>query len=66
MAFAEAPEQLMLYVVVCDGVTVTEPEVPEAVKPVPVQELALAELQVRVVLCPLMSDVGEADSVAVA
>ena len=54
------PEHETEYVVVTEGVTVTVPEVPEAVKPVPVQEVAFAEDQVRVADCPAVIVEGEA------
>jgi|HubBroStandDraft_6_1064221.scaffolds.fasta_scaffold63781_2 hypothetical protein len=49
-ALAEPPEpvQVMLYVVLDVGETETLPDVPLAVKPVPVHEVALVELQVSV------------------
>ena len=51
--------------VVALGLTTVEPEVPEAVKLPPVQEVALVELQVRVDDCPALMEVGLADSEAV-
>jgi hypothetical protein len=51
--------------VVTVGETLVEPEVPLAVKLVPVQEVALVELQVRVDDWLEVMDVGEAERVAV-
>ncbi|MDE2022057.1 MAG: hypothetical protein KGI71_04100 [Patescibacteria group bacterium] len=49
-----------------DGLTVTVFEVaPPVEKPVPVQEVALLELQVRVEEEPLVIEVGEAERVTV-
>jgi len=59
------PVQVIEYVVVWVGVTVTEPLVPLAVKPLPVQEEAVVELQVRVDDPPEAMLVGEAVSVTV-
>jgi hypothetical protein len=59
------PEQLIEKVVVALGVTTAEPEVPDAVKLPPVQEVALVELQERVDDCPVFTDVGLAESAAV-
>ena len=47
------------------GVTIAEPEVPGAVKPLPLHEVALVELHERVDDCPRVIEVGLADSVAV-
>ena len=47
------------------GVTFAEPEAPEAVKPAPLQEVALVELQVRVEDCPDEIEAGLAVSPAV-
>ena len=47
------------------GVTVTVPDVPEAVKPVPTHEVTLVEDQVSVVDWPFATEVGDAVSVAV-
>ena len=44
------------------GVTATEPDVPDAVKPVPVHEVALVELQVSVEDWPEGIEVGFAVS----
>ena len=49
---------------VAAGETVADPLVPVAVKPLPVQEVALVELQVRVDDLPLVIEAGEAESVA--
>ena len=61
-----APVHVTEYVVVTLGETETEPEVPLAVKPVPVQDVALVEDQVRVEELPGATEVGDAESVAVA
>ena len=47
------------------GVTVAEPEAPDAEKPAPVQDVALVELQVSFEDCPAATEVGLAASVAV-
>jgi len=47
------------------GETETVPDVPLAVKFVPVHDVALVELHVRVAELPDVIDVGEAESVAV-
>ena len=47
------------------GVTATEPDVPDAVKPVPVHEVALVELQVSVEELPCVTELGFAVSVTV-
>lgn len=65
VTLALAPPQLTLYVVVCVGRTVVEPEVPFAVKPEPVHEAALVEDQARVDDWPDVIDAGEAVRVAV-
>lgn len=44
LAEPPAPVQLIEYVVVCVGETLTEPKVPLALKPEPVHEVALVEL----------------------
>lgn len=44
------------------GVTTVAPEVPEALKPVPVQEVAKLDFQERVDDCPALTDVGSAES----
>jgi hypothetical protein len=46
-------------------VTVADPELPEAVNPAPLQEVALVELQVSFEDCPDEIEVGLAVSVAV-
>jgi hypothetical protein len=51
--------------VVAEGVTLAVPEVPDAVKLLPVHDVALVELQVRVDDCPVTIDVGLAESDAV-
>ena len=61
----DAPEHVTLYVVVTAGDTVTVPDVPGAVKPVPVQDVALVEDNVSVADEPEAIEVGEADRVAV-
>ena len=56
-------EQVMKYVVVVGGVTLTEPEIAFPVeKPLPMQEVALVDDQVRVDDWPLVIDVGFAVS----
>ena len=52
------PVHVTEYVVVTLGETETEPEVPLAVKPVPVQDVALVEDQVRVEEFPETTEVG--------
>ena len=47
------------------GATAVEPEVPDAMKLPPLQDVALAELQDRVDDCPEFIDVGLAESEAV-
>jgi len=47
------------------GETDVDPEVPEALKPPPVQDVALVELQVSVDDCPDVIEVGLAESEAV-
>ena len=47
------------------GVTTMEPEVPDAVKLFPLQEVALVELHERVANFPAFIDVGFAESAAV-
>ena len=55
----EALEQLKSYVVVCVGETVAEPKVaPPVEKLVPAHEVAFAEDQVRVELCPWVIEPG--------
>jgi len=51
--------------VVTVGETVVEPDVPGALKPLPVQLVAFVLLQVSVEDCPLVIEVGFAESVAV-
>jgi hypothetical protein len=58
-----APVQETLYVCVAVGDTVAVPEMPEAVKPVPVQEVAFVELHVSVEDWPAVMEVGLAESV---
>jgi hypothetical protein len=48
--------------VVVLGVTTVEPEIPDAVKPAPVQDVALIEFHERVDDCPAFTDVGLAES----
>lgn len=50
--------------VVALGVTTAEPEVPDALKPPPVQVVALVELHDRVDDCPAFTNVGLAESAA--
>ncbi|MGH9436704.1 MAG: hypothetical protein ACRD22_02110, partial [Terriglobia bacterium] len=64
VACAAAPEQFMEYVVLSVGETESEPDVPFAVKPVPMQEVALVEDQVRVEEPPEVIEVGLAVRVA--
>jgi hypothetical protein len=52
-------------VVVPLGVTTAEPEIPDAVKLPPLQDVALVELQERVDDFPAIIDVGLAESEAV-
>jgi hypothetical protein len=59
------PVHVMEYAVVVAGETVSVPEIPVAVKLVPVQEVALVEDQVSVEELPVVIDVGDAESVAV-
>ena len=59
------PEHVTEYVVVLAGETVAEPEVPEAVKPVPVHEVAFVELHESVADPPAEIEVGFAERVAV-
>ncbi|MBU6490968.1 hypothetical protein KGQ25_02335, partial [Patescibacteria group bacterium] len=60
------PVQETEYVVVVEGYTTAVFEVaPPVEKPVPVQEVALLELQVRVEEEPLVIEVGEAERVTV-
>ncbi|MGH8282612.1 MAG: hypothetical protein ACRESE_02045 [Gammaproteobacteria bacterium] len=60
-----APVQVIEYVVVCIGETLAEPEVPEAVKPVPVQLVTFLEDQVRVEDWPFVIEVGDAERATV-
>src|SRR5262249_45963040 len=60
-----APEHVIEYVVVTEGLTTTEPVVPEALKPTPVQLVALVEVQDRLADPPLVMELGEAERVAV-
>ena len=60
-----APVQVTEYVAVAVGETVTDPDVPEAVKPEPVQLVAFVELQVSVAEEPVVIEVGLAERVAV-
>ena len=60
-----APEQTMEYVVLVVGYTETDPEVPEAVRPVPVHEVALVEDHVNVTDPPDWMDVWLAERVAI-
>ncbi len=61
-----APVQVMEYVLLSAGNTVAVPLVPDGEKFVPVQDVALVELQVSVELSPLNITVGDAESDAVA
>jgi hypothetical protein len=67
LAFAEplVPVHEIPYVVLFAGETVTDPETPVGAKFVPVQELALVEVQLRVDDCPEVIDVGLAANEAV-
>ena len=47
------------------GLTTAEPEVPDAAKPLPAQDVAWVEDQVRVEDCPAATDLGFAESAAV-
>ena len=47
------------------GATRAEPDVPDAVKPLLVQDVALVELHERTEDCPALIDVGLADNEAV-
>src|ERR1700687_122089 len=60
-----APVQVSEYTVVALGETETFPDVPDGVKLVPVQLVALVEPQVRVADTPLTMDVGLTASEAV-
>ena len=57
--------QVIEYDVVTDGDTAAEPEIPEAVKPLPVQVVAFAEVHDSVDDCPGLIDLGLAESEAV-
>ena len=59
------PVQETLYVCVVVGDTVAVPEVPDAVKPVPVQDVAFVEPHVSVEDWPPVIEVGLAESVTV-
>jgi hypothetical protein len=59
------PVHVMEYAVVVAGETVSVPEIPVAVKLVPVHEVALVEDQVSVEELPVVIEVGDAESVAV-
>jgi hypothetical protein len=61
VAVPPGPVQLMPYVCVAAGDTVAVPDVPEAVKPVPVQDVAFVELHVSVEDWPAVMDGGLAD-----
>jgi hypothetical protein len=67
LAFAvpPGPVQTTLYVCVAVGDTLAVPDVPEAVKPVPVQDVAFVELHVRVDDPPAVIEAGLAERVAV-
>lgn len=60
-----APVQVMLYVRVAVGETITEPEVALAEKPVPVHDVVLADDQERVEDWPFVMLVGLAERVTV-
>jgi hypothetical protein len=51
--------------VVALGVTTADPEVPDALKSPPVQDVALVELHKRVEVCPVFIEAGLAESDAV-
>ena len=59
------PVQVTEYVVLWDGVTVTEPAIPEVVKLVPVHDVAFVDDHVSVADWPEVIDVGDAESEAV-
>ena len=59
------PVQVTEYVALCDGVTVTEPALPEVVKLVPVHDVAFVDDHVSVADWPEVIDVGDAESEAV-
>ena len=65
LADPPAPVHVMLYVALEVGETDTEPEVPEAVKPLAVHEVALVLLQVSVDDWPEVMEVGLALNEAV-
>ena len=66
LAVPPEPVQDRVYVVVVEGDAVTEPETaPPVAKPVPVQDVAFVEDQVRVVELPFVMVVGEPERVAV-
>jgi hypothetical protein len=58
-----APVQETLYICVAVGDIVAVPDMPEAVKPVPVQLMAFVELHVSVEDWPMVMEVGLAESV---
>jgi hypothetical protein len=59
------PEQVIEYVVVTVGLTAVEPEIFDAVKLLPLQDVALVELHDRVEDFPALIDIGLAASEAV-
>ena len=65
VAFADAvppaPVHVIVYVVVTIGETLTDPETPDGVNPLPVQLVALVEDHESVDDCPAMTDVGDAE-----
>jgi hypothetical protein len=65
LADPPAPVQAMVYVAVTVGETLTEPDVPDAEKPVPLHAVALALLQVSVEDRPLEIEGAEAERIAV-
>lgn len=65
VAVPPGPVQLMPYICVAAGDTVAVPDVPEVVKPVPVQDVAFVELHVSTEDWPLVIEGGLADKDAV-
>ena len=60
LADPPAPVHVMLYVVLDAGLTEAEPDVPEALKPLPVQLVVLVEDHVSVDVWPGVIDEGDA------
>ena len=65
LAEPPAPVQVSEYVVVVAGVTIAAPDIPEAVKPLPVHEVAFVEFQVSVDELPTRTESGLALRVTV-